>query len=52
MGKGIESPVFFDLAQTLDCGQAFRWRELPSEGGMSLWEGMAVELAELLVALP
>ena len=41
MGKGIESPVFFDLAQTLDCGQAFRWRELPSEGCMSLRAGMA-----------
>ena len=34
-------PVPFDLAQTLDCGQAFRWRELPSEGDVTLWEGAA-----------
>lgn len=35
------SPAPFDLAQTLDCGQAFRWRELPGEGGLSRWEGAA-----------
>ena len=38
---GLLCPVFFDLAQTLDCGQAFRWRELPPEGDMTLWEGAA-----------
>ncbi|MGI6255491.1 MAG: DNA-3-methyladenine glycosylase family protein [Acutalibacter sp.] len=34
-------PVFFDLAQTLDCGQAFRWVELTREGEHCLWEGAA-----------
>ncbi len=32
----IRIPACFDLAQTLDCGQAFRWRET---GGQ--WEGSA-----------
>ena len=39
-------PVSFDLAQTLDCGQAFRWRPAPlwekAPGGpLALWEGAA-----------
>lgn len=37
MAGGIPSPQPFDLAQTLDCGQAFRWRER-SPGQ---WEGVA-----------
>lgn len=41
MGAMVESPVGFDLAQTLDCGQAFRWQELPPEGETHLWEGVA-----------
>ena len=41
MGGKLESPAYFDLAQTLDCGQAFRWRELPEQEGMTLWEGVA-----------
>lgn len=38
---GQLSPVSFDLAQTLDCGQAFRWVELFREGERSVWEGAA-----------
>lgn len=38
---GLLSPAPFDLAQTLDCGQAFRWIQLPSQEGLSLWEGVA-----------
>lgn len=41
MTAGQPSPVSFDLAQTLDCGQAFRWVELSREGEHSLWEGAA-----------
>ena len=41
MTVGQPSPVSFDLAQTLDCGQAFRWVELSREGECSLWEGAA-----------
>ena len=37
MAGGIPSPQPFDLAQTLDCGQVFRWRER-SPGQ---WEGAA-----------
>ncbi len=33
----VEIPAGFDLAQTLDCGQAFRWRETAP----GLWEGAA-----------
>lgn len=40
-GGGLLCPVSFDLAQTLDCGQAFRWRELAPQGNMTLWEGAA-----------
>ena len=39
--EGIASPRSFDLAQTLDCGQAFRWVELARKGEDSLWEGAA-----------
>ena len=38
---GIRAPYPFDAAETLDCGQAFRWAELPAEAGASLWEGVA-----------
>ena len=38
---GIRAPYPFDAAETLDCGQAFRWVELPGEAGASLWEGVA-----------
>ena len=38
---GICAPYPFDAAETLDCGQAFRWAELPGETGASLWEGVA-----------
>ena len=33
----IKNAMNFDLAQTLDCGQAFRW----SEDGNGVWRGMA-----------
>ena len=33
---GIRAPYPFDAAETLDCGQAFRWVELPGEAGASL----------------
>lgn len=32
-------PASFSLAQTLDCGQAFRWQPLPGEPGA--WQGVA-----------
>lgn len=32
-------PACFDLPQTLDCGQAFRWRPLPEKEGA--WQGVA-----------
>ena len=35
---GIRAPYPFDAAETLDCGQAFRWVALPGEAGASLWE--------------
>lgn len=35
----VRVPANFDLAETLDCGQAFRWRQSPEEPG--LWEGAA-----------
>ena len=38
---GIRAPYPFDAAETLDCGQAFRWVALPGEAGASLWEGVA-----------
>ena len=38
---GICAPYPFDAAETLHCGQAFRWAELPGETGASLWEGVA-----------
>ncbi len=34
-------PAIFDLAQTLDCGQAFRWQETVEEDGSVIWEGAA-----------
>ncbi len=36
----VRVPACLDLAQTLDCGQAFRWRLAGGEGGM--WEGAAL----------
>ena len=41
MPGGIRAPYPFDAAETLDCGQAFRWVALPGEAGASLWEGVA-----------
>ena len=38
-GTYIYAPENFSLAATLDCGQAFRWREI--EGG--IWEGIALD---------
>lgn len=37
----LSLPARFDPAQTLDCGQAFRWREVPDERGVLWWEGAA-----------
>lgn len=37
----FSTPARFDPAQTLDCGQAFRWRETVGEDGLPLWEGAA-----------
>lgn len=34
-------PAAFDPAQTLTCGQAFRWKEVPLEDGSLCWEGVA-----------
>ena len=30
-----------DLAQTLDCGQAFRWRPVSRPDGVDAWRGVA-----------
>lgn len=40
MTSTVSIPASFDLAQTLDCGQAFRWRPV-EESTPSLWEGVA-----------
>lgn len=40
MSCEILIPAAFDPGETLDCGQAFRWREV-TENGISLWEGAA-----------
>lgn len=37
--SALRIPAAFDLAQTLDCGQAFRWRQ--SEDDPELWCGSA-----------
>lgn len=37
----VKIPAVFDPAQTLDCGQAFRWREAVGEDGLPCWEGAA-----------
>lgn len=37
----IKLPLLFDLAQTLDCGQAFRWTELEANENSCIWEGIA-----------
>ena len=37
--RPVSIPACFDLAQTLDCGQAFRWRPRPGEP--EVWEGAA-----------
>ncbi len=41
MNAPVSIPACFDPAQTLDCGQAFRWREVPAEDGPPFWEGAA-----------
>lgn len=38
----VAIPASFDLAQTLDCGQAFRWRPV-NEDSPSFWEGVAFD---------
>ncbi len=38
---GVEIPAVFDLADTLDCGQAFRWQ--PVEGDPDRWVGAALD---------
>jgi len=42
MSKYIKTPILFDLRETLDCGQCFRWSELEAEndGGIT-WGGTA-----------
>lgn len=37
--NGVRIPAAFDLAQTLDCGQAFRWRQKDNDPGV--WCGEA-----------
>ncbi len=39
MSEVVSIPACFDLPETLDCGQAFRWRCIEEDG--SLWEGAA-----------
>lgn len=39
MSEGVIIPACFDLAQTLDCGQAFRWRQ--KEDSSDTWTGAA-----------
>ena len=40
MRERVVLPRCFDLRQTLDCGQAFRWRELSSEEEFeAVWRG-------------
>lgn len=41
MSAPLVLPARFDPAQTLDCGQAFRWREVPDNRGVPWWEGIA-----------
>lgn len=41
MTAPVKLPADFDPAQTLNCGQAFRWRETADTAGDSLWEGAA-----------
>lgn len=52
MSAPVSLPLSFDLAQTLDCGQAFRWRQLPSEDGFPIWEGAAFGKALRLQQTP
>ena len=33
----VENVTCFSLSQTLDCGQAFRWREIAE----NVWQGVA-----------
>lgn len=37
----FSAPARFDPAQTLDCGQAFRWRDITGGDGLPVWEGAA-----------
>lgn len=37
----IVTPLLFDLQQTLDCGQAFRWHEIKAASSEKTWEGIA-----------
>lgn len=41
MSERVALPLCFDLRQTLDCGQAFRWRELSHVEDTCVWEGAA-----------
>ena len=41
MSFPIVFPAVFDPEETLTCGQAFRWREVPGEDGLPCWEGVA-----------
>ena len=42
MSAPVTIPALFDPAQTLTCGQAFRWREVLGEDSLPLWEGAAM----------
>ena len=41
MSFSVSIPSLFDPAQTLTCGQAFRWKEVTGEDGIPYWEGVA-----------
>ncbi len=41
MSEVVSIPACFDLPETLDCGQAFRWRPVESGEKEPLWEGAA-----------
>ncbi|WP_099205039.1 DNA-3-methyladenine glycosylase family protein [Scatolibacter rhodanostii] len=38
---GIQINKCFDLEQTLNCGQSFRWKEIEKTEEYSIWEGIA-----------
>lgn len=39
----VKIPLMFDLAETLDCGQCFRWEELESTDEYKVWHGAALD---------